>query len=246
MLCAMLAGIALAPLVGAASVTVFYDDFEDGNRAGWFNSSGGGNALLVGRDASEHRLKGNALKAINSGATGVLHFPARTLAVGESLTIGFSLSLASVGNVDGNLRFVLLDSSGGAQVNKDENNLDRFANYQGYRVFTNAGSDVNGRTSLAKRNPAVATGLTTGSGWSTFDGSSTNGVGLEAGTAYIASITYKRIGVSSLQVIFTMNGVVSQATDQAATSFTFDTFGYSKGGSNGNLHLDDVLVTHGK
>jgi hypothetical protein len=240
---AVFVGIVLGGSIAtAATSTLFSDDFEDGNRTGWFNLSGGEGALLVDKDATEHALSGKALRAINSNAAGVVYFPAHALAVGESITFDFKISLSSVDDGDGNLRFVLLNSAKGAKVTSDENNTDRCAGYQGYRVFTNSGSAVNGRTSLSKRTPSIA-GLTTGSGWSTFKESTTTGVALDAKTAYPVSITCKRTGPSSLVLTFSMNGVTSQAADPEATDFTFNTFGYSKTNANGTLYLDDVVVT---
>jgi len=213
----------------AEGTTVFSDQFDNGSRSHWFNANGSaGLAVAAGK-----------LKAINSNALLLAHFPPVTLEVGDSLTIKFLLSLTAVANVSGGLRLGVFGSEKGVKVTRDGFGLNGFSHYQGYRLYANAGM---GGSRIEKRDPA-ADSLITGSGWSPL-GAGARGLNLEACSSYPVSITIARTE-SGLETAFSVNGVTLKAADPDAGNFTFDTLALNnnKSAGNGDLTLDDVSVT---
>lgn len=251
---ALLSGLCAGAFSASAVTTeVFRDDFEDGNRGGWYTSAAS-SGLGVNR-TDDHKLDGYALRAINTIAVGMTHFPTATLGVGESLTISFNISHANAENRAGGLVFGVFNSFGGPTVGADvfAGNADAnppvpatdFSAYQGYRVFTNPGASAASGTTIGKRN-ANQSSIVDGTYTALTDGIG-NGVGLISNTAYSVSITFARTGESSLETTFSLNGVTITGTDNDASNFAFNTFAYKKSnstGNSGNLYLDDFLVTH--
>jgi hypothetical protein len=234
------AAVASAPAL--KTETVISNDFTAG-RSGWYNSAGSG-GLGTSGDEAVHHLDGNALAINNTVALGLTYFPARTLAVGESLSISFMMSHAIVRNASGSLRFGVFGSAGSVKVSGHDFSsapAGDFSAYRGYRVFLNPGSTAEAASSIARRDDANALLLD-----GDFSGiGSGKGVGLSSGTAYEVTFTLTRTGVSSLTTTFLLNGVVVTGLDEAATNFTFDTFAWKKSSETGNsgaLYLDDFLV----
>jgi hypothetical protein len=242
-----LAGLMIGTLTASAATTqVFSDDFEDGNRNGWFNASG--TSLGPSSDSATHKLTGNALAVINSSATGLGYFTAVTLGVGESFTFSFNMSLTGVGDVSGGLVFGLFNSSGETKVAADGYSGTNLVPYNGYRAFSNPGSGAASQTTLSK-NTATRTSIVDGTFTGLTDGIG-NGINLAAATPYAVSLTIARTGASSISMTYAINGLTFTGTDSLATNFTFDTFGWKKGDLNGSasggesLFLDDIVVSY--
>lgn len=228
LLCALALAFTLRPLPAQETV-ILKESFDSRSRPGWFNSNAS-SGLIV---------SGGQLKAINSNSTFLLHFKPVTLAVGESLTIKFTLTLDAVADLSGGLRIGLFGSDSGAKVSADAFNLSAFTGYQGYRLFANVG---NGGSKFDKREPASPS-LISGSAWTSLS-SSGKGFRLTASTPFPATLSLTRTA-SGIDASFTINDVTVTASDPAATAFSFDTlaFNHNKGGGNGNLFLDNISIT---
>lgn len=226
----LLTATLLTPRLHAATV-VYSDDFSDGNRAGWYNSASSASLTVVS----------GRLRAINTNATFLTYFTATSLDVGQSITLTCTLSLDAVADYSGGLRLGIFNSATGTKVTADNLGTDMGLNYEGYRIYTNAGAGSSGNTKVEKRDPAN-TSYISSAPWSLV-GSVGSGVNLTAGSTYALSITYARTAESSLKTTFVMNGVTLETTDTAATNFTFDSLIFNKSSGNGNLFLDDVVVS---
>ena len=226
----------------AVTTPVFGDDFEDGNRAGWFNNAST-TSLGPSSATATHKLTGNALSITNSTATGLGYFTPVTLGVGESLTFSFNMSLTAVTSVSGGLVFGLFNSAGGPKATADNmSGTTDYSAYQGYRAFSNPGSNAASLTSIGKRDPGQ-TAIIDG-GYTALTGSVGQGINLAASTPYAVSMTIERTGESSISMTYTINGLTFTGTDSAATNFTFDTFAWKKGNLGGTLYLDDIALSY--
>jgi hypothetical protein len=225
-----------------ATTPVFSDDFEDGNRAGWYNNAAS-TSLGPSNASATHKLTGNALSIMNSTATGLGYFTPVTLGVGESLTFSFNMSLTAVSDVNGGLVFGLFNSSTGPKATADnQSGTNDYSAYQGYRAFSNPGSGATSLTSIGKRE-AGQSPIIDGS-YTALAGGIGQGVNLAAATPYAVLLTIARTGETSISMTYTINGLSFTGTDGAATNFTFDTFAWKKGNVGGTLYLDDIAVSY--
>lgn len=226
----------------AVTTPVFSDDFEDGNRTGWFNNAST-TSLGPSNASATHKLTGYALSITNSTATGLGYFTPVTLAVGDSFTFNFNMSLAVVADVNGGLVFGLFNSAGGPKATADNMAATNdYSAYEGYRAFSNPGSSGASLTSIGKRAAGQAA-IIDGTYNALTDGIG-QGIGLDAATAYAVSLKIERTGASSIVMTYTINGLTFTGTDSAATNFTFDTFAWKKGNLGGALYIDDIVVSH--
>lgn len=107
-------------LMGVPSIAavVFSDDFEDGNRDGWYMTSGGNLSVV---DDSAGIGTGNALDFdVNSSSNQrriLANFAAVELVnIGDSLSLSFDFRITGTGDVDQGFRFGLFDSRGTLQT----------------------------------------------------------------------------------------------------------------------------------
>ncbi|MBC2593839.1 hypothetical protein H5P28_06155 [Ruficoccus amylovorans] len=219
----------------AAPTTIYSDDFSDGNRDGWYNSSASAGLMV----------SGGQMVCTDPQAQFLLYFPDTTLAVGESLTISFDMSLASVGDKSLGLRLGVLDSNGGGKVSADGFGITNaiFEDYLGDRVVTNAGSSDSSGTRISQRNTGTSNTSPLGGDWTEF-GSRGAGIGLTANVSYPVTISLSRMESSILEVSFSMNGVLLSNENTSPTNFDFDTFVLYKDALNGDVALDNFTVVY--
>lgn len=129
-------GLSVVALSSTTQGDVFFDDFSDGNRDGWYNTHGDRVITVV-----DNQL---VLPGVqwNTHAGGFLtYFDATTLDVGEVITLSFGVNSKSVNNANSGFRFGLLNSRN-SQISEDvaEASGTVFNGYTGYAAFQSIGS----------------------------------------------------------------------------------------------------------
>lgn len=144
----------LSPVAFAVPATLLSDSFDDGNRSGWFGSSGTSSNYTLDNDAGTLTIK--------PGYHLVTYFDTTTLAVGDSLTVTMHLSFNDPLSYTNGFRMALYDSHGTENRVTADGHLtsnDLFKPYTGYRADMNF-TAYNGTTTaigIQHRNPADAT-----------------------------------------------------------------------------------------
>lgn len=131
-----------------ADTALFYDDFTDGYRSGWWKLNDDASYTLTIADDSDGIGAGNALFFTNTGTAirrMVTNFDTVTLSEGDSITLSFDLRLNGVPETSYGLRFGLYDSEGSVvDADYSGGNSGPAAYDNGYyvRLDTGAGTDV--------------------------------------------------------------------------------------------------------
>lgn len=244
---------AVLTLPAANQTLVVNESFNDGNRSNydppaslewWSSSSASGLTVANG--------------AMTQAATGsrhmIAHFPARTLALGETLELSFEFTPGSEpGNIAGGLRFALLHRDQRLAFTGDSQNPTNTF-YPGYGVFTNLNPTSGSPTALRRRDTVTtANVLTSMTAYTTDLASGGTLQAFAANVKYRASLLLKRTSATEVQLTLAYSGgtvAVEQitGTDAANPLTTFDTVAIGIGSSGDPavtaLTIDNVVIMH--
>jgi len=256
---ALLGLLSCAPLAFAQSAVqtvIINDTLADGERAiaslpesaQWFSSSSASTLTVTNETLAFSTLS-------TAGRHALAHFPAKTLALGESLELSFDFQ-TSAGFVDqaSGLRFGLFSTNGAAAVVADGTNNG--LTYIGYAVTTNGNPTAGGNnpTVLRKRS-STPNQLLTSTGSYTSVGN-TGGVfaAFVAGVTYRATLTIERLEGDTARLTVRYTGgtlptYTLTAVDTLPAVTTFDTLAIAIGSSNSvaattQFAMDNVSVIH--
>lgn len=258
----LLAGLASAltlPLSAqTVTTTLLHDTFADGERATqslpdsarWLTSASNSTANIDIIDGS---------LVTKNGFTTLAYFTAAgspvTLAVGESLTLTFTVSLSGITDAVGNFR-VGLYSSGTrlAADNFGNSNAAFTGSYAGYMATVNVGASSNNAFRLYERGSSTSliagsvsnysqTGSSSGGAYKTFVPNNT----------YTGTIVLSRTAESTMSVSHSYTGIFgadSTASTTSATIFdnsglttSFDTLAFYYN-NTANLVFDNVRIDY--
>lgn len=256
---ALLGLLSCAPLAFAQSAVqtvIINDTFADGDRAAaaalpdsaqWFSSSGA-SSLTVTNGALAFTTLSTA------GRHALAHFPAKSIAVGESIELAFDFQ-ASAGFVNqaSGLRFGLFSTNGAAAVTADAVNS---STYIGYAITTNGNPLAGGSNpTVVRKRSSTSNQLITSTGSYATVGN-TGGVfaSFAAGVTYRATLTVERLEGDTARITVRYTGgtlptYVHSAVDTLPAVTTFDTLAIAIGSSSSvaaatEFAMDNVTVTH--
>ena len=237
----------------AAVVNVFSDDFSDGNRDGWYRTSGGNLAVV---DDSAGIGTGNALDFdVNSSGTQrriLSNYDAVELVnIGDSLSLSFDFRITGTGDLSGGFRFGLFDSRGALQTADATSGTSssNAADDQGYFGRLSVGTLAEARL---QEDRASGTSFMGGTDLSTHATDAVFG-GINDVLTHTAVLTVTRmastnsegepldIPVLSLLVDGT-SYIDDPDGDRASPRWTFDEVGFSGGNRDANFVIDNVNV----
>ncbi len=211
----LLLGLVTAVL-RAQPTTLLNDTFADGDRTtqnlpsslAWY---------VPGAAVSTLSVRNEALTLVANDNDRLLwgYFPARTLTVGESLTLTVDVSFNRLAPASVGAFKVALCSTNGLAPKRADGGPPNGA-YQGYASFTNPGDGTAG-TRLRKRSGSAAANTTatllelsdgdTNVVWDTFGAARTGLSGvLQANTRYTVALKITRIGVDAMRVTTIISG----------------------------------------
>lgn len=246
----------LAFAQSAVQTVIVNDTFADGDRATaaslpdsaqWF-SSGGASTLTVTNNALAFTTLSTA------GRHALAHFPAQSLAVGESIEFSFDFR-TSTGFIDqaSGLRFGLYSTNGNNPVTED--NVSS-SSYIGYAITTNGNPTVGGSNPTQVRKRSTTSGqLITSTGAYAIVGN-TGGVfsPFAANITYRATLLVERLEGDSVRITLRYTGgalptYTHMVIDSVAAVMTFDTLAIAIGSSGSvaattQFEMDNVSVIH--
>lgn len=240
----------------ATATAVFWDDFEDGDRNGWYMTSGG---IVSVEDDSAGIGSGNGLfMDINSGSTQrrlVANFGVVELAnMGDSVSLSFDFRITGTGDQDTGFRFGLFDSmdtlqtedagSGSSSVNA--------ADDKGYFASLSVGTPTRGRLVEEKAGGTSFMGGTDLDYHLTVD----DFVGIADALKHTAVFTVSRVSSPSTQnpgsfvdvmvLELLLDGqlvMIDEDGDRASLLSRFDEIGFAGTNRTCNFVIDNVDVT---
>jgi hypothetical protein len=242
--------------VSTMGAVAFSDDFEDGNRDGWYRTSGGN--LSVADDAAGIG-SGNALYMDNNSTSTqrriLANFSAvELLAVGDSLSLSFDFRLTAPGNVDGGFRFGLFNSRGTLQT-ADATSGTSSANAAddiGYFVMLSLGTNTRARLVEERAEGTSFMGGTDLDYHQTIDDFG----GISDALKHTAVFTVTRVSSPSVQtpgefvdvmvLELLIDGelyMIDADGDRASLRSVFDEVGFSGANTASNFIIDNVNVT---
>ena len=245
-----------ATLSVIAGTILLNDSFDDGVRtnqalpgsAKWYASSSS-YPLTVSADALTVAAGGHALAFFKDSGVD-------SLAVGEQLTVTFTLNFSTVGTSAGGFRFGLFNSNGAPRPADPSNTA--FTNYDGYIVTTTAmypdsSTNSTGPITFRQRNPGIAGSLISSVGggiYSDVAASPSTSQGFVAGINYTVTFTIARTvtGTVNLSVAVTggsLSNYTFTADDTVGIVTGFDGLAILSTSSNGSTYtIDNVTVVH--
>lgn len=213
----LLAGLAFLALASTARGLVFFDDFSDGDRDGWYSTHP--DRVITVQD-NKLVLPGVTRNTFSGGF--LTYFDATTIAVGETLTLSFDVNHKAVSNAPSGFRFALLNSHG-SQISADGTASGAvFNGYTGYAAFTSLDATVNNQFIYQRAN-ANDSLWTAGAFQSRgFEGLTYN---VPADTFVEMSLSVYRKDATTAVITSTINGISVEVEQTTGAEFTFDTIG---------------------
>lgn len=238
----------------ATAVTLLNDNFSSGVRnvqnlpsqSAWFAQSSGSNLTVV----SQH------LNWAANGGFIVSYFTAsgspQNLNIGDTLTLSYTLSFATVPTGGNNFRLALLNSSNGARATADNQSAsgtggNAYTNYSGYLFTTNLASSSGSVSSIQERSNFVNSGsnlLMSVGGTSAYVGLGTTGGNnaLSDGVSYTGTLSLNLVSASQMDITHTINGFTFTRSDTVSPFTSFDTVAFNIGTST--VTIDDISVVY--
>lgn len=249
--------VLVVALMGVPSIAavVFSDDFQDGNRDGWYLTSGGNLSVV---DDSSGIGTGNAMDFdVNSSSTQrrmIANFEAVELAdIGYSMTLSFDFRITGTGDAKEGFRFGLFNSMGTLQTADatSGSSSSNAADDQGYFARISVGSESQARLSEDKASGTSFMGGTDLSNHAT----DTAFGGIDDDLTHTAVFTVTRmastnsagepldIPVLELLIDGTKN-MIDIDGDRASPRWTFDEVGFAGTNRQVNFVIDNVSVDY--
>lgn len=237
----------------AAAVNVFSDDFSDGNRDGWYRTSGGNLTVI---DDSAGIGTGNALDFdVNSSGTQrriLANFDAVELVnIGDSLSLSFDFRITGTGDLNAGFRFGLFNSRGTLQTADATSGTSsaNAADDQGYFGRLSLGTLAEARL---QEDRASGTSFMGGSDLSTHATDAAFG-GINDVLTHTAVLTVTRMAslnsagepldIPVLSLLIDGTSYIDDPDgDRASPRWTFDEVGFSGGNREANFVIDNVNV----
>ena len=242
--CATLAMLAAQ----APGKSLFKEDFEDGNRNGWYLTSGGSASLA---DDSPGIGSGNALfMTVSGGSTQrrlVANFNAvELLNVGDmiSLRFDFRITGARDTNADGGFRFGLFDSRGTLQTSDTGNGASsgNASDDAGYFAMVSLG--LRSRARLVEErgeDPHLLGGTDL-----KFHHTDDDFGGIDDALKHAAVFTIRRTGSNAIGLELMVDGKKTSSGEVSGDLRTrFDEIGFAGTNSSCNFVIDNIEVTSG-
>ena len=237
----------LAAMTQASSAVILQESFTDGS---YTNQNLSGSAeWYVRNNASNVSVTVGALQIANVDTSddGVLGYftnsGATSVAVGETITLSFDMTLSSgtLSDIANRIRFGLMDS-GGSRETADGSGFNA-ATYDGYRGYWGRlGLTGVGTSHIAARDSNNNNLLTTGA--STTLGSDVDLADLSASTTYSVSLSIEHTNASTNTITLGIDGLDSfTRTDTSNLFSSFDTAVISIHGPGvATATLDNITV----
>lgn len=192
------------------------------NSAKWFCSGTGSNVSVSGGTMAVNTTVARHM---------VAHFPAVSLAVGDSLNLSFNFSVTAPADIPKGLRAGLLYSGASPKFTADNQNPN--VDYTGYGSLINPAPTVASPATLQKRGGSAALITSVGTAWAGIaSGAPTQS--LVAGTIYQGSLTILRTATDQAILTTTYSGgalgnYTVTGTDASGICNTFDTVALAVG-----------------
>lgn len=232
---------ALCVFTNVQADVIFNDDFSDGNRNGWYSTSG--DRVITVNEDNNLVLPGVAWNTYTGSF--LTYFTPTTLAVGDSITLGFKVNNVSVNNAGNGYRFGLLNSNG-SQIEGDSTSssgavFNGYTGYAGFHNLTNSSTSQNIYTRSGNNDSL----------WTSASGAFGGGPGAQYVNFNVSAnefvdvyFSIYRLDENTASVTSTINGVSVGWNHASATEFTFDTIAINlTGQTNGERIYEYFEVT---
>jgi hypothetical protein len=239
----------LALISSANGAILLNDTFADDDRTN-ANLPDSGKWIMGGSDASaSSSVVGGALVTNSSGAIALTtSFTSHTLAVGETITLSFTVTTDFKGSAAGDaFRFGLFRSGGNipsADTTGVNGSATEFTSWRGYSHWSPYGS-VTGESAGINERTTNSTTLFAGSANTLGNSAAYTANAFSNGTAYDGSISITNLG-GSYAISSSLGGTSVSWTDTTPLLTSFNAVSFYVGntpmGSNGSFTLDNVKV----